>query len=1060
MKGWIAWFARNPVAANLLMVLILAAGVFSMHRVRQELLPEVTPRTITVSVPYPGAGPEEVEEAVCVKIEEAVYGTEGVRQITSTASEGIGTVTLELENDADPDEVLNEIKTRVDAIDTFPDEAEKPVIRKLELRRHVVNVAVYGDTDEKTLKRITERVRDDLASLPGITHVTPASVRTDEISIEVSERTLRKYDLTFDQVVRAVRRASVDLPGGRIKTEGGEILLRTDSRAESVKAFESLPLRTTADGARLLLGDVATIVDGFEDTDLRMRFDGKPAMLLQVWRVGDQNILDIADAVNEYVRTARDRLPEGIFLATSSDNSRLLRGRLDLLLRNGRFGLILVLLVLVLLFRLRLAFWVAAGLVVSFMGAIAFLPVMGVTINLVSLFGFIICLGILVDDAIVISENIYRHNQEGRTGVQGAVAGTLEVAQPVILAVLTTIAAFVPMLWIPGRMGDFASVIPKVVILALGFSLAEALLILPAHLSHLRPGGRGRRSEDDPPGEGRAGNRNGEYAGLLGGWRRFQDGLSGGLERFVHRFYRPVLQAAIRWRYLTLAAGLAMLLLTFGLLRGGWIKFVFFPPIEADVVSVSVEMPEGTPAYVTDRVVRRIERAAMRLRREFEGERPGTVIRHVSAAVGTSPFRGQRGMQVRTFQGANIGEVALELVPGEEREISARSIMKRWRELVGPVPDAALTYSSDILRGGNPIDIRLSHASLQVLRRAAAELKRKLRDYRGVFDITDSHKEGKRELRLTLRPAAEAAGLSEIDLARQVRSAFYGAEVQRFTRNREEVKVMVRLPEADRRTLDGIETLRIRGEAGTEIPFAAVARIRWGRGPARIQRADRNRSIHVTADVDENEANANEILADLRSGFLPQLVTEFPGLRFDLEGEQREQRETLGGIFRGSLLVLLLIYTMLAVLFRSYLQPVLIMLAIPFGIAGAVWAHFFLGMPLTLMSMIGIMALTGLVVNDSLILIDFVNHRRKESDPEEAVLAAGPLRFRPILITTLTTFAGLTPMLLERSLQAQFLIPMAVSLAYGVAFATVITLLIVPAAYLVLEDVLRRVRGR
>jgi multidrug efflux pump subunit AcrB len=1036
----IDWFVDHPVASNLLMALVVVSGFVSLSTIRQDLFPEVNPGLISISVAYPGAGPEEIEKGVVIRVEEAVQDIEGVKRVTSTSVENAGSVMIELETGVRAKEVIDHVKTRVDAIDTFPEHAEKPVIQEIEMRMHVVNVAVSGDADEGSLKRVAERVRDEIAALRDVSLVSIANARPYEVSIEVSEAALRRHGLTFDEVAAAIRRASVELPGGSVKTRGGEILLRTDTKAARGAEFEELPIQTRPDGSRLLLGDVARVVDGFRESDQWTRFDGRPALILQVFRTGEQGVLGVADAVNDYVAKAQGRMPEGVSLATYWDNSVIFRGRIDLLLRNGRLGLLLVFLVLVLFFRLRMAFFVAIGLPVAFLGAIWVMPALDVSINLMSLFSFIVVLGILVDDSIVVSENIYRHNQLGREGREAAKIGTKEVLLPVLLAVGTTVAAFIPMLTLPGMMGDFASVIPKVVILCLAFSLVEALLILPHHLRRLR-------TRQPPRGTS------------LRAWAALQDAFAGWLKAFILRVYRPALKVAIRWRYATLSFAAATLLLTVGLFAGGWAKFSFFPPIEGDYVVALVRMPLGIPASETDRVVRELERTALGLVREIEGDLPGSVVRHVITSVGTQPFKAAQnrgpGESFAAPSGSHLGEVVIELLPSERRDVSTAFVVDRWRERVPALPDAQeLTFNANIMSSGKPIDLRLSSPDLEDLERAAVRLKAKLAEYPGVLDIADSFLAGKKELRIRVRPEAEALGLSDADLARQVRQGYYGEEAQRFLRNREDVKVMVRYPADERASLADIENMRVRlPRGGVEVPFRTVAAVEFGRGPAAIQRTDRQRSIHVTAEVDLTKGTPNEILTDLGEGFLPLLDAEHPGLSISFEGEQRQQSETMGGVWRGMAIALLLIYALLAIGFRSYLQPLLVMAAIPFGVAGALWAHFFLGMHVTMMSLIGVLALSGVVVNDSLILIDFVNRCRAEGmRATRAVLASGPVRFRPILITTLTTFAGLTPMLLEKSVQAQFLIPMAVSLAYGLLFATGIILVIIPVLYMALED--------
>ncbi|MDE3001509.1 MAG: efflux RND transporter permease subunit [Gemmatimonadota bacterium] len=1041
MNRAIAWFAENSVAANLLMVVILASGLITIGGIELEIFPEFSADVVSVSVVYRGAAPEEVEEGVCVRIEEAVQSIEGIKRIRSTASENRGSVNIELVPGTDARRVLEDVKSAVDAIDTFPDETEQPVIQEVVLRRQVINVAVSGDADETALKYLGEQVRDEITAIPGITQAELSGARPYEVSIEVSEAALRRFNLTFDEVVRAVRRSSLDLPGGAIKTQGGEILLRTKGQAYRGAAFENIVLRTRADGAALTVGDVATVVDGFADADISGRFDLEPGVMVQVFRVGEQDALDVSRKVKEYIGSAESRMPEGISLTVYSDFSRILEGRLNLMLKNGRGGFILVLVILALFLRLRLAFWIALGIPISFLGAIAMMPTIGASINLISLFAFIVVLGIVVDDAIVVGENIYRRFQQGERGLRGAIAGAQEVAVPVTFAILTSIAAFSPLLMVPGTSGKIMRLIPEIVILTLVFSLVESLLILPAHLAHAKLRGRKKTTS--------------RIGGLL---RRFRDGFSSRLEWIIHEFYRPFLEKCLAWRYLSASVGVAALTLTAGLILGGWIGFVFLPQVPADNVAAILTMPQGTPAEVTARVVRRLESSAIQLQRELESETNEKIFTHMLALVGDQPLRAaqreNRGTNA-SFSGAHLGEVNVELTPAEERSISSIEIARRWRELAGPIPDATeLNFTSSLFSVGEPINIQLTGPDYAELRAAAEKLKARLAEYPGVLDIADSFRPGKKEVKLALTDEARLLGLTMSDLARQVRQAFYGEEAQRIQRGRDDVRVMVRYPESERRSMNNLETMRLRTPEGVEVPFSVAARTEPGRGYAAIRRTDRQRIVSVTADVDEGRANANEVLADVVANALPAIVSDHPRVRFSLEGEQREQQETMAGLSRSFGMALFVIFGLLAIPFRSYLQPLIIMAVIPFGFVGAVMGHIIMGLNLTILSIFGLVALSGVVINDSLVMVDFINRRRKEGKGlQEAIRESGMARFRPILLTSLTTFAGLTPLLFEKSLQAQLLIPMATSLGFGVIFGTAVILILVPVTYAILEDI-------
>ncbi|MDA1272478.1 MAG: efflux RND transporter permease subunit [Verrucomicrobia bacterium] len=1043
MKQIIAWFARNGVAANVLVVIILAAGLMAATQIKQEVFPEFSSEMISVAVPYLGAAPEEVEEGICVRVEEAVQNLDGIKKITSTANEGVGAVTIELLPGTDPRKMLDDIKARVDAIDTFPEEAEKPVITEVVLRRRVLSVAVSGAVNERTLKKLGEQIRDELAGVPGITQVELANARPYEISIEVSEQALRRYGMTFDEVARAVRLSSLDLPGGSIRTRGGEILIRSKGQAYRGPEFEEIVLRSRPDGTRLLLRDVANVVDGFAETDQFATFDAERSVLVQVFRVGQQSALEISDKVTQYIESTQTRLPKGISLTIWQNDAEFLKSRLDLLVRNGRVGLVLVFLTLALFLRFRLAAWVTFGILVSFLGTLWVMPILGVSINMISLFAFVLVLGIVVDDAIVVSENVYTHQQRHHDGIRGAVEGTQEVVKPVIFGVLTTVAAFAPLVLVPGNTGKVMKVIPLIVIPTLLFSLIESLAVLPSHLSHIRP------------------HRDQVRRGIPFYWRTFQNAFSELLNRFVLKIYRPFLEKCLEWRYLTFSSALFALLLTAGLVGGGQIKFLFFPPVEGDVVAAFLTMPQGTPAEVTAEAVQKLETIGLQLRTQLDANRENggtSAFRHMLASVGEQPFlTAQRqgvGNAVSLITGSHLGEVTIELSPSEERTMSSAEVVNRWRELTGPIPDAVeLTFTASVFSAGEAVNLQVAGPDVEELQTVAAKIKAKLAEYPGVYDIADSFRSGKKEIKLGIQPAAETLGLSLQNLARQVRQAFYGEEVQRIQRGRDEVKVMVRFPSDERRSLADLEEMRIRTPDGAEVPFSDVARAEFGRGYASIKRVNRHRAINVTAEIDTTESDPSEIVADLQKAFLPQLVAEHPRITYTFEGERREQSETLGGVFSGFILAMLIIYALLAIPFGSYLQPLIVMLAIPFSLVGAVWGHIILGLDLTILSMFGIVALAGVVVNDSLVMVDFINRTLESGTPlAKAIREVGVSRFRAILLTSLTTFAGLTPLLLEKSLQAQFLIPMAVSLGFGVMFATGISLILVPACYLILED--------
>ena len=1066
MSSGIAWLARNPVAANLAMVFVVVSGIMATGAVRKEVLPEVELDWISIEVPYLGAAPEEVEEGVVIRIEEAIQGIDGIEEIQSTAAEGNASVMAKLQLGADSRRVVDEIKNHVDAITTFPSETEKPIIRELTNRNQVTDISISGQTDVFALKALAERVRGELTALPEITQVDVVSAPPYEISIEVSEVALRRHGLTFDQIADAVRRSSLNLPGGSVRTAGGEILLRTIGQAYRGAEYEDLVLWTRPDGSRLRLGDVATVIDGFAETDQHARFDRRPAVLLSVFRSGDQSALDVAAAVESYVERTRPLLPAGVSMTIWLNQADVLSTRISLMLRNGASGFVLVFVVLALFLELRLAFWVSLGIPISFLGAIALMPGLDVSVNVMSLFGFIIVLGIVVDDAIIVGENIHRHQEAHGDGMRGAVEGAREVGKPVIFAVLTTVAAFMPLMFVPGMMGKILRVVPLVVIPCLLFSLAESLGILPAHLAHV-------------PRRGRAGP-----------WRRLQGFFSGGLKRFVSACYAPLLETALQGRYVTVAISLSALALTGGMVFGGTVAFHFFPSVEADVISAAVTMPHGTAVEETSRAIVTLEEGASRVRARLREATGVDHFRHVSAAIGDQPELTRENVPsspIRSVAGSNVGEVTVELWPAEGRSYTSEQIGNLWRAATDPIPEAVeIDFSMSVIETGDDIDVQLAGPDIERLRAAAGAVKARLAAYAGVYGISDSFRAGKEEMQLGIKPAAEALGLTLRDLGRQVRQAFYGEEAQRIQRGRDDVRVMVRYPQDDRRSLGNLEGMRIRTPDGGEVPFSQVALVQPGRGYASIRRVNRNRAINVTAAVDPAVTSAGAVIADLEARLPGEVLAGHPGVSYTFEGSQAEQAETAAGLQRGFLLALLMIFALLAIPLRSYLQPIIIMAAIPFGFVGAIWGHVVMGVDVTMMSMFGLVALTGVVVNDSLVMVDFINTarsvdsggRRGDCDTygvrtsrqafdssrlHRAIREAGSKRFRPILLTSLTTFAGLAPlMLLEGSMQMTFLVPMAVSLAFGVLFATFITLVLVPASYLVLDDVqhaLRRISG-
>jgi len=1027
VKGTIAWFAKNDVAANLLMFTILGLGIWGLtSRIPLEVFPAFELDLVQVRVPFPGATPVEVEEGITIKIEEAVQDLPGIKQITSVAQEGLGSVTIEVESVYDPRDLMNDVKARVDAINTFPLDSERPTVYVPEIRRDVIDVVVSGDVPEAELRIVAERVRNEIVDLPGVTQVELGGVRPYEISIEVSEDTLRAYGLTLAQVADAVRRTSLDLSAGAVRTAGGEVLIRTEGQARAGREYEDIVVRSD-DGARLTVRDIGVVRDSFNEDPVKARFNGRPAAFVSVYRVGDQSAIEVADAVKNYLANPPTWLPPGVDLGYWDDDARVVEARLSTLVKSAVQGSILILVLLTLFLRPSVAMWVLVGMPVAFMGGIALMPELGVTVNLISLFAFILVLGIVVDDAIVTGENIFTRLEAGEPPLEAAIKGTQEIALPVTFGVLTTVVAFLPLLMIEGARGQIFAQIPLVVIPVLLFSLVESKLILPAHLKHSRA--RGRPTD--------------------GALTRLQRKVSRWLERTTQAFYAPALKAAMRQRYLTLSIFIAVAVVLFSLTIGGHLRFIFFPRIQAETATASLEMPPGTPFEATDEAVIRISEAARVLKDKYVDPETGeSVIQHILATTGqpNSP---------------HVGRVQFEIQPPEERtvDVTSSDLVKEWRQAIGQIPGAReISFRAEIGRGGSPIDVQLTGPDFGPLRELADGVRSRLSTYPGVFDITDSFEGGKEEIKLRMQPQAELLGITLDDLARQVRHAFYGFEVQRIQRGREEVRVFVRYPQNERRSLENLDSMRIRSPSGAEVPFSEVAVADFGRGFSEIRRVDRNRTINVTADFNKETADIEAIKRDLGS-YLSVAAREFPGVTYSLEGEAREQRESFGSLRVGILFVLFMIYALLAIPFKSYLQPLIVMSVIPFGVAGAMLGHIMMGMSLTIMSLMGMLALSGVVVNDSLVLVDYVNRRRREGmDLYQAVAKAGVARLRPVLLTSLTTFAGLTPLIFEKSTQAQFLIPMAVSLGFGILFATAITLLLIPINYLILEDARRLFR--
>lgn len=1046
MKPIITWFIDNPVAANLLMWILVVGGIATAPSIRMEEFPTIDANTVQISVPYPGAAPEEVEQGVCIRIEEAIDGIDGIKKISSNAYEALCEVSAELNRGSNRSKVVTDIQSNVDSIISFPKGTEKPVVAETTILANVLQIALTGDISPRALKEIGESIRNDITELPGVSQVVLLFTKRYEISIEVSEQTLRRYGLTLGGVGDAIRAASVDIPGGSIKTDDGEILLRTKGQAYLGEDFEDIVVLTRTDGTVLTVGDIATIRDGFEEQDLEAKFDGKPAVMIKVYRVGDEDVLAIAREVKKLMAQEQENLPAGVELTIWKDESQDLRDRMVVLGRNAAGGLVLVLLILALFLKFRLAMWVALGLPIALLGTLTLFPLFNLSISTMSVMAFILVLGILVDDAIVVGERAHAYETQGFSLRDAAVYGTHEVTVPVIFGVLTTMTAFLPLIMMASNLSAFFKVVGGTAILALVFSIIESQLILPAHLAH-----RSSMLDRHTP-------------AWMQRWLRFQERISHWLQHITEQRYKPFLRRALKWRYLTLAIGIALIILVGALISSGRIVFQYLPAFGAERVYATVTMPAGTPYAEVWQVVAQIERAAEQVRAELDddGVAAGHAsnVKHIIKTIGAVVSRGS--IDSASTNTPTKAEVVMELLPDKERDtIGSTAIANRWRELTGPVTDAvALHFTDDFFSAGEPIHIRLRGPDVEELKAAANDLSAELERFSGVYDIADSFRSGKQEVLLALRPEAKPLGISLMELGSQVRQAFYGEEAQRVQRGKEDVRVMVRYPEQERRSLSDLENMRIRTRDGIEVPFGNVAEAQLGYGFSTIKRENGERVISVVADVNRNIIEPERVLEALQEQFVRQLGVNHPNIDYSLGGEAEDSMIAMEGLGRWTILALLMIYALLAIPLRSYIQPLLIMSVIPFGAIGAVLGHFLLGVDLVFFSVLGIVALSGVVVNASLVLVDYINLRLADGeDVVHAVTSACAVRFRPIVLTSLTTFVGLIPIMADQNPSTIIFVPMAISLAFGVLFATGVTLFLVPCLYLMLDDAIRALRG-
>lgn len=1042
--GAIGWMARNGVAANLLMFGIFACGiVLGLMQVRQEVFPEFALDVVSVRVPYPGASPEEVEQGIVLAVEEEVRGIDGVKSVDATAAEGYGAVSVELLLGANPDKVLADVKNAVDRITSFPEDAEEPSVSLLSTRRRVISLFLSGDQDLSVLQDLAEDAREELIAGDGVTYVEVRGVPPNEVAIEIDRETLERYGLTLDEVAQRVKASSLELPAGGIDTDGGEILVKLDDRRRTGEEFRDIVVRGTASGGVLKLGDVATIRDTFQENDQATYLDGKPAVEVVAFRVGSESPQGVADAVKAYAETLRAELPDNVEISLLKDDSILLRQRISLLVKNAAQGLLLVLLVLYLFLNVRLAFWVALGIPISFLGAFALMPPLDITVNMISLFAFIITLGLVVDDAIIIGENIYEKMEQGLEPMQAAIAGAREMAVPVTFAILTTIAAFSPMFFVPGVSGKLFRILPGIALAVLIFSLIESFFVLPAHLGHttfVEAFVKKRLAFLDIPGT----------------W------FAKRLAWFNEKVYEPTLRASVEYRYVAAATAFALFAATIGLVGSGFIPFLPFPVLEGNTVTASVRLPYGTPVERTEEVRRILEDGARKALEEVGNEE---ILDGLITRVGEGPSPGGP-VGGTAAVGSHLLTIEMELIGSEQRDISATDVEEAWARNVPAITGLEqLTFNANVGPSGSAdVEIQVSHTDYDKVIAASTELTEKLRSYTDLTGVSNSYAAGKEQYTYSLKPAATTLGITANDVARQLRAAFFGSEALREQRGRNEVKVIARLPRDQRTSLHDLEQLRIRTPQGGFVPLEQVATLTPEKSPTDIQRENGKRVVSVTALLAEGVASNQKVMADLTSSgfgdeeapYFDQLREKYPGLDIGESGQQAELGESLRVLMSYFGVALIVIYALLAIPFKSYLQPVIIMFgAIPMGVVGAVLGHLLLGYELSMVSMFGIVALAGVVINDSLVLIDAANgYRRKNADATalDAIIYAGTRRLRPILLTSLTTFFGLMPLIFETEVQAQFIVPMAISLGFGILFATFVILLLVPSLYLILED--------
>lgn len=1013
--GPIAWMVRNPIAANLLMAILLAGGLWSAVAVQKEVFPQFQLDIVEVEVGYPGAAPAEVEQGILRPVEEAIRGVEGIREITSEAREGRGSIAIELVTGTNRMKAFQDIDQAIGRIRTFPDDVEQPEVRLQTRQTEVMSIGLYGEVDVWTLRKLAEQLRDQLLADPSITQVELGRVPEYVTHVEIPRNRLREYGLTLPDVAELIESSSEDVAAGAMQTSAGEILLRVTARRQWAEQFGQIEVVAGEGGSVVTLADIATIRDGFEEDSFHSQFNQQPSVELEVYRVGAQSPLRIAEGVMRTLREYEAALPPGVQWRIDGNNADDFRRRLTLVIENGAIAVVIVLLILALFLEFRLAFWVMVGMAISFIGGILFMPAVGLSINMISLFGFLMVLGIVVDDAVVVGENVYEHRQRGMGHVEAAIHGAREIAGPVTFSILTNIVAFVPLMFIPGETGKFWKPLPIIVIVILAVSLFEALFVLPAHLAHVKSGAR--------------------RAGVGAVLHRGQQAFSGLFRRVIETVYQPLLRLAMRFRYITVTAAFALLWIVGGYGLSAHMGIILMPEVSADEIEAGVRLPVGTTPDQAARVAELVTTASLRM---FEEHR----LHEVAEGISTNVRR------------QNFIDVEIVMKPPDERDITAREVIELWRDSIGDLPGIdQITFEAERGPGGHrrAISIDLSHSDIDVLERAARELVTRAEAFTNTRDVNDNYDRGKAQFDFRLRPEGRAIGLTPADVGGQLRGAFYGSLAMRLLRGTNEIEVRVKLPEEERQDLYHLEDLVLRTPGGAEVPLLDVVEVTQGQAFTSITRRNGRRVVNVSMEV-EPKRFTRQVIAALDSEVLPDLRRDFPGITWSYEGSDAEMREATASLWSGFALAMIVIYALLAIAFRRYLQPLIVLAAIPFGIVGAVIGHILLGFDLSLVSLMGVVALSGVVVNDALIMIDHANRHRDQHGAFEAILNAGVRRFRPIFLTTATTFLGLTPIILETSMQAQYIVPMAISLGFGIVFATAIILLLVPCLYLILED--------